>query len=156
MESKAVTLAIVGKSREVPPAELQRYDEVWTVGTNYIEADRYFCFHGEGSVHPERDSTWHECIHLPVMYTLPMANSVCIMLASVAADIEVEHKQYASVHILASPLLTKKEMERERMAVAGWCGYLMGLGVSVYWEGGWNRTFPYMLNEYYDRKGDVK
>lgn len=154
MEKQALKLAIVGKARVVPPEELAQYDEVWTVGTNPIEADVYYCLHGESSIHPERDLTWRDCIHIPVMYSLPVVNTICLMLACIASDIEVLHKRYQSIHILGSPLIASSEMREERPAVACWYGYLMGLGQSVYWEGGWKRKFPYMLNEYYSAKGD--
>ena len=55
MERTAITntIAIVGKSRQVSQAELDKFSTVYTVGTNPIEADMYLCLHGEKSKHPD-------------------------------------------------------------------------------------------------------
>lgn len=144
-------LAIVGKARVVSPDELSRYDAVWTVGTNPIEADRYFCFHGEHSIHPELDTTWAD---LPFLHTCgdryPLANSICVMLALIDYIAVMNFMTSpASVSILASPLILRREMLSERMAVNWWCGYLYARGIPIYWEGGPLTCPPYMLEEYF-------
>lgn len=148
MEKKQVTLALVGKARLVSTSELANYTDVWTVGTNPIEATQYICLHGESSIHPDKDITWKDYENIPYIYNMPITNSICFMLAVVAYNIEILHKSYDLVHVLASPLLAKKEMIEERPAVAYWIGYLRGIGVPVYWEGGWKRQLPYMIGRY--------
>lgn len=82
---EAVKIAIVGKAREVSQEELDTYNEVWTVGTNPIKADVYFCLHGEQTRHPEKETSWDDLEWLPDAYKgAPIVNSICIMLAVLA------------------------------------------------------------------------
>ncbi len=143
-----VKIAIIGKARLVPPEELMQYDEVWTVGTNPIEANMYLCLHGEQTRNPEKECSWEKLEWLPEVYKgAPLVNSMCIMLALLASI--VSGGLYTpEVHILASPLIATKERAEERPAVAYWVGLLQGLGATVYWEGGFKRALPYMWEDY--------
>lgn len=149
MERTAMTntVAIVGKSRQVSQAELDKFSTVYTVGTNPIEADMYLCLHGEKSKHPDRDVTWNDFEHVLREYQgTPLVNSICILMADIAYRREVLECFSGCVYILASPLISKREYMYERAGVAYWVGYLSALGVSVFWEGGWSRSIamPYM------------
>lgn len=149
MERTAMTntIAIVGKSRQVSQAELDKFSTVYTVGTNPIEADMYLCLHGEKSKHPDRDVTWDDFEHVLREYQgTPLVNSICILMADIAYMREVLGCFSGCVYILASPLISKREYMYERAGVAYWVGYLSALGVTVFWEGGWQRsiTMPYM------------
>lgn len=150
MEGSAVTnaVAIVGKSRQVSQAELDKFSTVYTVGTNPIEADMYLCLHGEKSKHPDRDVTWDDFKHVVRKYQgTPLVNSICILMADIAYMREVLGCFNNRVYILASPLISKREYMYERAGVAYWVGYLSALGVNVFWEGGWPRSvaIPYMF-----------
>lgn len=143
-----VKIAIVGKARLVPPEELMQYDEVWTVGTNPIEANMYLCLHGEQTRHPEKETSWGDLEWLPEAYKgAPLVNSICVMLAVLAAMVSAEFC-CPEIHILASPLIATKERIEERPAVAYWVGVLQGLGATVYWEGGFKRALPYMWEDH--------
>lgn len=149
MERTAITntIAIVGKSRQVSQAELDKFSTVYTVGTNPIEADMYLCLHGEKSKHPDRDVTWNDFEHVLREYQgTPLVNSICILMADIAYRREVLECFRGRVYILASPLISKREYMYERAGVAYWVGYLSALGVTVFWEGGWQRSIamPYM------------
>jgi|GEM_PF-3834502 len=150
MEGSAVTnaVAIVGTSRQVSQAELDKFSTVYTVGTNPIEADMYLCLHGEKSKHPDRDVTWDDFKHVVRKYQgTPLVNSICILMADIAYRREVLGCFNNRVYILASPLISKREYMYERAGVAYWVGYLSALGVNVFWEGGWPRSvaIPYMF-----------
>ena len=143
-----IKVAIVGKARLVPPDELIQYDEVWTVGTNPIEANMYLCLHGEQTRNPEKECNWENLKWLPEAYKdAPLVNSVCVMLAVLASIVSAGFC-CPEVHILASPLIATKEMKEERPAVAYWVGLLQGLGATVYWEGGFRRSLPYMWEKH--------
>ena len=149
MERTAMTntIAIVGKSRQVSQAELDKFSTVYTVGTNPIEADMYLCLHGENLKHPDRDVTWNDFEHVLREYQgTPLVNSICILMADIAYRREVLECFSGCVYILASPLISKENICMNA-GVAYWVGYLSALGVSVFWEGGWSRSIamPYMF-----------
>jgi len=145
---ETIKIAIVGKARMVPPEELSLYGEVWTVGTNPIKADVYFCLHGEQTRHPEKETSWDDLEWLPDAYKgAPLVNSICVMLAVLATMVSAEFC-CPEVHILASSLIATKERIEERPAVAYWVGVLQGLGATVYWEGGFKRALPYMWEKH--------
>lgn len=140
---KEQRVAIVGKSRDVTPEELEKYDVVYTVGTNPIEADWYLCLHGEHSIHPDKDCTWE---HIEAIKEFPyLINSVCVLLAIIG---EWDYTDNFVLDILASPLISTEERVHERVAVAYWVGRLEALGVKVNWEGGMKKTLPYMWEAY--------
>lgn len=149
MEKKQ-RVAIVGKSRDVTPEELEKYKVVITVGTNPIEADWYLCLHGESSIHPDRDEGWK---HLSDITKYPyLVNSICVLLAycyhMTNVFTEVGMREDTEIDILASPLISTEERVHERVAVAYWVGRLEALGVKVNWEGGMKKTLPYMWEAY--------
>lgn len=153
VEGKAgMTLAIIGKARQVAKSEQSFYDLVWTMGTVNIDADMYLCLHGEHSKHPERDWTWADSYLRDVAQyysRFPIVNSVCVLLAFLAYEVEVDKNVgITRVDILASPLIATKEMKEEKPAVAFWVGYLRAIGIEVNWEGGFKRALPYMWEDH--------
>ncbi len=103
--------------------------ETWALGTDLrIGADRYYEFHGINIYH--KNILTQKDLN-PEIYNykklLPLNNSISILL------IQAYLEGYSEIVLMDAPMQNTTELLNQRCSVSMVIGYLLGLGISVYW-----------------------
>lgn len=129
-------LIICGGARPIC-VEKNHPEEIWALATRPVEyPDRLYGFHGEKNA----THSWRNVPDAVSLMPLPLANSICVMLAHAICE-----NRFSKITIYGSPLLIGKEYTKERPALAICVWYANNIAkIPTYWEGGIDFSARYM------------